>query len=242
MTTAGPTIRTYSRQGVHTMPRTSSREAVLLLAPASFFFASLGDWGAIAAIVAAGATLLVLARQEGPRILRRLRRPFRVTFLVPRAKYPEASFSSAARCEQYPKAITVGAKALYHVMLRIEPNHESVFVHSVRIWFAGDRARPVLEGHANPMLRRLVTNELGDEEYIDWWGTPRPKPELTEPTLVNPGDPLIRGYRVRTRGVYDGAIRIELTFQTTDGRFATAREELPFRVSDSDDDLPFLKA
>ena len=219
-----------------------------LLSPIAALFANvtLDDAGNYAAIVAAGASVLLLIAGAWIWIRKKwlLINPVKVAYLIPKAEYTHARFPEAPAEEQYVEELSVASGTSYDLIHRLIPR-QGVVLDSVRLDFIGPVAdKPSNNGPPEPTKpweRDLRTGNRGERLVRDWWGVWHEDRDF--PRLIPKKQIALVAHNIQTAGGWEGTAKLFLILRAEDSQAITTYEiEVPFRVGAEDQDqIPMLR-
>lgn len=132
--------------------------------------------------------------------------PIVLSYLIPKKKYPAATFVDAQDDEIKPDKLTIGI-GMYKVLHRLTPKVD-ILVNAMVLRFEGpEENKPQCHGSDNPYSDNPYIVELiekvNGKYYKDWWGDIQP---ITSgyPRYIHSGDTLAIGNRVETKGIWQG--------------------------------------
>lgn len=183
-------------------------------------------------VVASFAVLLIGIVWRGGQWLRAkaILRKIDVLFLVPKKNYPYKTFAGAPDKEKLVKKLTVGIGS-YHVLLKVT-TRKDVFLYPIGLLVEDDTDnKPIHNGKDNG----FIFERLPDGQFRDWVGDVTIPPK-EYPRPLRPKQSLIDCNIVKTTNNWAGKFHIQIqTMETIVDRY------LDFVVSETQDDIPFLK-
>lgn len=202
-----------------------------MVAVVSSSLSGAGSWAAISAASLAFAGILFAFIRW---LVRRCKlQHVDIRFLVPKNKYPCASFNGAPADERKPSQLTVGI-GTYRLMHVIEPKTDMLIDPLVLRFEGKSDDMPERYGTDNP----FIVEKLDDGSCRDWWGDIQPPPE-NWPRYIHHGDTVVIGNRIRTRGQWVGKVHFEV--RVRNGPIIYKRLGFTVSLNSEDDEIPFLK-
>ncbi len=153
------------------------------------------------------------------------RNPFKVTYLIPQAKYKNVEFLGNPEEEQYPSSMKINYGE-HQIMFRIKSKVDAL-KDDITLQFIGDGAPDIIDTDTNPFI---VCVDDKSNKKLDWWGIWH-DPESGN--MLRKNEYQVKGYKITASHEYDGVARFCFRVK---GRKNVAIVDLPFHVCSEEDE------